>query len=178
MRHIDCADVDLPYGRQLLADVRDRTETAMPQARCFKAMELALKAQALAERGTVVGSNEQDLATSRVVGVGIGRCHIVEGYLPNPDKFQVRALCDLDDERLTAVGDEFGIERRTTSFDDLLAMPTIDIIDICTPPMLHRPMIDGRARAPASTSSARSRWSARSPRSTRSSPPRSARRAC
>jgi predicted dehydrogenase len=46
---IDCSGVALPYGRQLLADVRHRTETAMPQARCFKAMELALKAQALAE---------------------------------------------------------------------------------------------------------------------------------
>jgi predicted dehydrogenase len=47
--HIDCADVPLPYGTQLLADIRQRTETAMPQARCFAAMELALKAQALAE---------------------------------------------------------------------------------------------------------------------------------
>lgn len=52
-RHIDCSDVDLPYGRQLIADVLNRTETAMPQDRCFKAMELALMAQALAERGTV-----------------------------------------------------------------------------------------------------------------------------
>ena len=42
-------DVELPYGRQLLADIRDRTETAMPQARCFEAMELALTAQAMAE---------------------------------------------------------------------------------------------------------------------------------
>ncbi len=49
VRRIDCSDVELPYGRQLLQDVRDRTETAMPQSRCFKAMELALKAQAMAE---------------------------------------------------------------------------------------------------------------------------------
>ena len=50
--HIDCSSVDLPYGRQLIADVLNRTETAMPQARCFKAMELALTAQQMAERGT------------------------------------------------------------------------------------------------------------------------------
>jgi predicted dehydrogenase len=49
VRHIDCAGTDLPFGRQLLADIRDRTETAMPQARCFQAMEIALKAQMLAE---------------------------------------------------------------------------------------------------------------------------------
>ena len=48
-QRIDCSKVELPYGRQLIADVRDRTETAMPQARCFKAMELALTAQAMAE---------------------------------------------------------------------------------------------------------------------------------
>jgi predicted dehydrogenase len=50
VKRIDCTGVELPYGRQLLADIRERTETAMPQARCFKAMELALTAQAMAER--------------------------------------------------------------------------------------------------------------------------------
>ncbi len=52
LEHVDCSAVELPYGRQLLADIRDRTETAMGQEHCFKAMELALTAQALAERGT------------------------------------------------------------------------------------------------------------------------------
>ncbi len=49
MRYVDCAGVDLPYGRALVQDVLNRTETAMPQERCFNAMELALKAQAMAE---------------------------------------------------------------------------------------------------------------------------------
>jgi predicted dehydrogenase len=50
VHRIDCSDVELPYGRQLVADVLNRTETAMPQARCFGATELALSAQAMAER--------------------------------------------------------------------------------------------------------------------------------
>jgi predicted dehydrogenase len=50
VQRIDCSGVELPYGRQLVADIVDRTETAMPQARCFGAAELALKAQQLAER--------------------------------------------------------------------------------------------------------------------------------
>ncbi|HKF70252.1 MAG TPA: Gfo/Idh/MocA family oxidoreductase [Stellaceae bacterium] len=50
VRRIDCSSVELPYGRQLVADVLNRTETAMPQARCFGATELALTAQAMAER--------------------------------------------------------------------------------------------------------------------------------
>jgi predicted dehydrogenase len=53
VNYVDCSEVELPYGRQLIADVLNRTETAMPQDRCFKAMELALAAQELAERGTV-----------------------------------------------------------------------------------------------------------------------------
>ncbi|MGH6937549.1 hypothetical protein, partial [Hypericibacter sp.] len=53
VQHIDCSGVELPYGHQFLADVRDRTETAMPQARCFKAMEIALKAQQVAEAGGI-----------------------------------------------------------------------------------------------------------------------------
>ena len=52
VRHIDCSGVDLPFGRQFLDDVRNRTETAMPQERCFNAMKLALTAQQMAEQGT------------------------------------------------------------------------------------------------------------------------------
>ena len=50
IHRVDCSNVELPYARQLIADIRDRTETAMPQQRCFNAMELALTAQAMAER--------------------------------------------------------------------------------------------------------------------------------
>ena len=50
MRHIDCAQVELPFAGRFLADVRDRTETAMPQAHTFRVCEIALTAQARAER--------------------------------------------------------------------------------------------------------------------------------
>jgi predicted dehydrogenase len=51
-RYIDCSKVALPYGEQLVNDVVNRTETAMPQAHCFLATELMLKAQAQAQRVT------------------------------------------------------------------------------------------------------------------------------
>ncbi len=60
-RHIDCSNVELPYGRQLVRDVRERTETAMTQEHCFRACELALSAQAEAVR----------LAPSRLEGRGV-----------------------------------------------------------------------------------------------------------
>ncbi|MCS6846362.1 MAG: Gfo/Idh/MocA family oxidoreductase [Anaerolineae bacterium] len=52
IRYIDCNDVELPYGRQLVYDVLNRTETAMTHAHCFLASELALLAQAKAQRIT------------------------------------------------------------------------------------------------------------------------------
>jgi predicted dehydrogenase len=49
-RYIDCSDAPLPYYERLVADVFERTESAMAQAHCFKVCELALEAQARAER--------------------------------------------------------------------------------------------------------------------------------
>jgi predicted dehydrogenase len=49
-RYIDCKDVALPYGPSLVADVLNRTDTAMPQEHCFLATELMLKAQKQAQR--------------------------------------------------------------------------------------------------------------------------------
>ena len=49
VQYIDCSQVDLPYGKQLVNDILFRTETAMTQVHCFLASELALKAEANAK---------------------------------------------------------------------------------------------------------------------------------
>jgi predicted dehydrogenase len=49
-QHIDCSAEPLPYSGRLIADVLNRTETAMRQEHCFLATELALKAEAMATR--------------------------------------------------------------------------------------------------------------------------------
>jgi predicted dehydrogenase len=46
---MDCKDAGLPYFARLAGDIANRTETAMPQKHVFKTMELALKAQAMAD---------------------------------------------------------------------------------------------------------------------------------
>jgi predicted dehydrogenase len=45
VRYVDCSKLELPFGRQLVDDVLNRTETAMTQAHCLLAAELALVAQ-------------------------------------------------------------------------------------------------------------------------------------
>jgi predicted dehydrogenase len=49
-RRIDCAQVPLPFAPRFLGDVHDRTETSMPQEHTFRVCEIALRAQAQAER--------------------------------------------------------------------------------------------------------------------------------
>jgi predicted dehydrogenase len=50
IQYMDCSQVELPYGKQLIADILNRTETAMPQAHCFLATQLALEAEDRAAR--------------------------------------------------------------------------------------------------------------------------------
>jgi predicted dehydrogenase len=54
-RFIDCNKEPLPFGKLLVDDILNRTETAMPQAHCFLATELALLAQKNAQ---VIRSSE------------------------------------------------------------------------------------------------------------------------
>jgi predicted dehydrogenase len=49
-QYIDCQQVELPFGRQLINDIRQRTQTAIPQDHTFRVMELALQAQNKAAR--------------------------------------------------------------------------------------------------------------------------------
>jgi predicted dehydrogenase len=49
-QYIDCSNVILPFGQQLVDDVINRTETAMTQQHCLLATELALKAQKKAQK--------------------------------------------------------------------------------------------------------------------------------
>ena len=47
-KYMDCSKDETPYGTQLVDDILNRTETAMPQAHCFLAAELSIKAQKMA----------------------------------------------------------------------------------------------------------------------------------
>jgi predicted dehydrogenase len=50
VKYIDCTDVKLPYFRNLINDVINRTETACSQELTYLTMELAIKAQEIAEK--------------------------------------------------------------------------------------------------------------------------------
>jgi hypothetical protein len=54
-RYIDCNNGPLPFGRQLVADVVNRTHAAQDQAQCLLAAELSIRAQLSATRASIAG---------------------------------------------------------------------------------------------------------------------------
>jgi len=50
VQYMDCKDVEMPYGKNLVQDVLNRTETSMPQAHVFLTMQLVLEAEAKAQK--------------------------------------------------------------------------------------------------------------------------------
>ena len=70
-----------------------------------------------------------------VLGLGEGRS-IISAALAS-ELWTVAQICDLDQDLCRARMAEFGLSRHTTSFDDLLADPAVDVVGIYTPDHLH-----------------------------------------
>jgi predicted dehydrogenase len=76
-----------------------------------------------------------------IVGCGwAGDIHAVD-LKKLPDTFGILACCDPSVERVTEFGNRYGIPRRAGSLGEVLAMSDIDVVVICTPPVLHYPMV-------------------------------------
>ena len=73
-----------------------------------------------------------------VVGLGFG-AEFVPLYQKHPDS-ECYAICQRNEENLNRVGDQFGVERRFTNFEDLLKIKEVDAIHIVTPIAEHAPM--------------------------------------
>ncbi|MDR3476367.1 MAG: Gfo/Idh/MocA family oxidoreductase [Devosia sp.] len=76
-----------------------------------------------------------------IIGAGIGAAH-VEGYLANPEGYQVAVICDLDAARAAALAATAAGAVAETSYAAVLARPDIDLVDICLPPFLHLEAIE------------------------------------
>lgn len=74
-----------------------------------------------------------------VVGAGIGAAHL-DGYLANPDRFEVVAIADLDAARAAPLVERAGAVY-IPSLEETLRRSDVDLVDICLPPKLHKPAI-------------------------------------
>ena len=53
---------------------------------------------------------------------------------------RLKTICDVNAAAAKRVQDEYHYEAISTDFDEMVADPEIDVIDIATPPFLHIPM--------------------------------------
>lgn len=73
-----------------------------------------------------------------IVGLGFG-AEFIPIYQRHPDA-EMYAICQRNEESLNKVGDQFGVERRYTSYEELLADPEVDAVHINSPIAAHAPM--------------------------------------
>ena len=66
-----------------------------------------------------------------MVGLGFG-AEFIPIYQAHPHA-NVQAICRRDEAGLNQVGDQFGVERRYTKYEDVLADPDVDYVHINTP---------------------------------------------
>ncbi len=71
-----------------------------------------------------------------LVGCGVGLAH-ARAYVSLPDKFELAAICDIDESRASEAAEEFGTAHTYADFDALCSRDDLDVIDICTPSCLH-----------------------------------------
>lgn len=73
-----------------------------------------------------------------IIGLGFG-AEFIPIYQNHPHT-NMAAICQRNKERLNQVGDAFGVEKRYTSYEDVLADPEIDAVHINTPIHEHARM--------------------------------------
>ena len=73
-----------------------------------------------------------------IIGLHMGRTHL-RRYL-ECGRADVVAVCDINEEVLDRVADEFQVPFRTTDYRELLARKEVQAVSIATPNVLHAPM--------------------------------------
>ena len=75
-----------------------------------------------------MGQNQVKIA---MIGLGFG-AEFIPIYQAHPNA-EVVSICRRNEEELNKCGDQFGIEKRHTSYDEVLADPDVDYVHINSP---------------------------------------------
>src|SRR5512138_1550497 len=82
------------------------------------------------------------MLNAAIVGCGwVSDWHVADGIAHVPDRYRLLVCCDTNPERLDAFASRYGTPRKVARYDDVLAMPDVDVVMLCTPPSLHYPMV-------------------------------------
>lgn len=89
----------------------------------------------------------KDIVTVGVVGAGRALELHAFGYKRSNIPCRLKTVMARRSEQIRQAMDLYGFERGTADYDDLLNDPEIDVIDICTPPYVHKAEIIQAMRA-------------------------------
>jgi len=78
---------------------------------------------------------------AHVGGGNRGQRHI-EGFLRNPDRFELVAICDLDADRLKAVATQHGVAATYSDADAMLSDTKPDVFCFATQPATRLPLVE------------------------------------
>jgi len=87
-----------------------------------------------------LGSSMTDKMRAVVVGAGYWGPNLARNFQASTD-WELAAICDLDLDRARSVADRVGGAPITSSYDDVLADPTVDAVAIATPARTHFPLV-------------------------------------
>lgn len=79
-----------------------------------------------------------DTVNVAIIGLGFG-AEFIPIYQRHPNA-EMWAICQRNEDHLNEIGDQFGVERRFTSYEALLQEPDLDAVHINTPIAAHAPM--------------------------------------
>ena len=80
----------------------------------------------------------KDIVTIGVVGAARALELHAFGYKRSNIPCRLKTVMARRPEQVNRAVELYGFEKGTTRFDDLLNDPEIDVIDICTPPYIHK----------------------------------------
>ena len=86
------------------------------------------------------GSAQNKKLKVGIIGCGgISNRHML-GYKALPDKVSVEAVCDIDEERVKAYAEQYGVPRWYTDAKEMMSKEQLDAVSVCTLNFLHCPM--------------------------------------
>lgn len=70
-----------------------------------------------------------------VIGLKVGKIHIMD-YIKD-ERISEIIICDINEEKMNEVGDEFGLNKRYTDYNKMLEEEKPDIVSVCVSNFLH-----------------------------------------
>jgi predicted dehydrogenase len=83
-------------------------------------------------------SSAADVLRVGIIGTGgIATQAHIPGY-QNTEGVELYAACDVIEERAQGMAEQFGIPHVFTDYEQMLKLPELDVVSVCTPPVAHK----------------------------------------